>query len=317
MICDTIDSILDGHRAASLPAAERSGIDAHLAACSRCAEAWAVHHLLAGERVAAPPAGLFERLVSRAAQSDRAGARPYRWLSPALAAGVLLAVGVALWRGAPERQIVEAPSATAPATLPSPPVTARLGYETVGDGPLLLAADGRVQVTEFFMWGCWPCFAFETELVRWEMTARARAELIRVPAIFNPLAELHARAFYTAAALGKLDLLHQVFYDEIHARDNSLSSPMEIAALFASFGVDAPEFDETFNSTEVAAAVERAAALGREYRITATPSLVVGGRYVTSPQFTRGSPQAMLGIVDELLADACATATTPVPSYCE
>ena len=317
MTCDTLDAILDEHRDASVPPAERSGIDQHLAACARCAGAWSAHRLLASERIAAPPADLFERLTRRPTQSERAGVRPRRWLSPALAAGVLLAVGAVLWWGAPEQQIVEAPSAPPPPIL-SPATTARLGYQTVGDGPLLLSADGRVQVTEFFMWGCGPCFAFETELVRWEIAARERVELVRVPVMFNPLAELHARAFYTAAALGKLDVLQQLFYDEIHVRGNALDSPVAIAELFASIGVDGRAFADSFNSQDVDAAVERAAALGREYRVTATPSLIVGGLYATGPRFA-DSFERMLTVVDRLLDEACATPTAAeqVPSYCE
>jgi thiol:disulfide interchange protein DsbA len=185
-----------------------------------------------------------------------------------------------------------------------PAATAQLGYETLGAGPLVTSADGRVQVTEFFMWGCLPCFAFETELVGWEATARERVELVRVPVLFNPVAELHARAFYTAAALGKLDGLHQLFYDEIHVRGNALDSPAAIAALFASVGVDARAFEEAFHSSDVTAAVERAAATSREYRITGTPTLVVGGRYATNPRFA-GSPEGMLAVVDQLIGEAC------------
>jgi thiol:disulfide interchange protein DsbA len=183
-------------------------------------------------------------------------------------------------------------------------VAARVRYETLGTGPLLLSADGRVQVTEFFMWGCGPCFAFETELVRWETAARERVEVVRVPVLFNPLAELHARAFYTAAALGKLDALHPLFYDELHTRGGALDSPAAIAELFARVGVDRRAFDEAFDSREVDAALERAAELSREYGVTATPTLIVGGRYATGPRFA-GSLEGMLAVVDDLVGEAC------------
>ena len=63
MNCETIDSILDDHRAARLGVLERRDVDAHLRTCERCAETWTTQHLLVGERFDAPPAGLFERLA--------------------------------------------------------------------------------------------------------------------------------------------------------------------------------------------------------------------------------------------------------------
>jgi thiol:disulfide interchange protein DsbA len=105
--------------------------------------------------------------------------------------------------------------------------------------------------------------------------------LTRVPSIFYPAAELHARAFYTAAALGKLDAMHAAFYEEIHVRGNRLDSDEALAALFARFGVDGATFARVFDSSEVDEDVRRAVELNRRYRVTATPTLVVAGRYST------------------------------------
>ena len=120
-----------------------------------------------------------------------------------------------------------------------------------------------------------------------------------VPAMFNEQARLHARAFYTAEALGKLGEIHQAFYDEIHMRGNPLSSRAALADFFARFGVDAATFDAAFDSSEVDARVRRAAALASEYDVTATPTLVVAGRYVTGPSFA--GPDT-LAVVEQLVA---------------
>jgi thiol:disulfide interchange protein DsbA len=126
--------------------------------------------------------------------------------------------------------------------------------------------------------------------------------LTRVPVVWNPEAELHARAFYAAEVLGKLDAMHAAFYEEIHTRGRRLGSAAAFAELFRRLDVDAAAFDEVFNSREVDARVQRAAALGREYRIEATPSLVVSGRYSTS----------RLEVVDYLVAKEAAAGA----AYC-
>jgi thiol:disulfide interchange protein DsbA len=314
MNCETIDSILDDHRVARLGVPERRDVDAHLRTCDRCAEAWTMQHLLVGERFDAPPAGLFERLTSRlpdvAATLTPATATRRRWLSPALAAGVLLAVAVALWR-LPDRELdVESASAPAPAPSvvgpveplrPGPELIARTDYELVGPGSLPAMSGGRVQVVEFFAYWCNPCYAFESELVRWKQTVEPRIEVVRIPVVWNPRSELQARAHYTAAALGRLDIVHGPMFEEIHRGGNALDSAGALAKLFAQFGVDVAAFDEAFNSSAVDAQVERAAALAREYGITSTPSLVIGGRYRTSPGLA-GSAERALAVAERLAA---------------
>jgi thiol:disulfide interchange protein DsbA len=134
--------------------------------------------------------------------------------------------------------------------------------------------------------------------------------LTRVPVIFNAEAALHARAFYTAEALGKLDAMHVAFYDEIHVRGNRLTSRAALAELFARFDVDGATFDAVFDSGDVDARVQHAVALSREYGIQAVPAVVVAGRYVTNPtmagpnaESAAGWPARMLAVVDQLVAD--------------
>jgi thiol:disulfide interchange protein DsbA len=172
------------------------------------------------------------------------------------------------------------------------------------------AASGKIEVTEFFMFLCFPCYSFEPELDRWEASAPSDVSLTRVPAMFNPRAELQARAYYTAEALGKLDTMQDAFFDEIHERGNALASRAALADFFQRFGVDAATFDATFDSSEVDARMQRAVALNREYGIVATPTVVVAGRYSTNPE--RGNDAAvgespwpaMLAVVDQLVAES-------------
>jgi thiol:disulfide interchange protein DsbA len=172
------------------------------------------------------------------------------------------------------------------------------------------AVGGQIEVTEFFMFPCFPCYSFEPDLDRWEAQNASDVSLTRVPAMFKPEAQLQARAYYTAEVLGKLDVMHDAFYDEIHERGNALASRSALADFFRRFGVDAETFDATFDSSEVEERMRRAAALNREYRIVATPTLVVAGRYSTNPErpvdaTVRESPwTTMLAIVDQLVAES-------------
>jgi thiol:disulfide interchange protein DsbA len=310
MNCEAIDSILDDHRAALLDVPERRDVDVHLRTCDRCTEAWRLQHLLVGERFDEAPPGLFERLASRlpdvAATPAPTAARRRRWLSSALAAGVLLAVAVAvaLWRlpelGLKFKIVREVPS-VAVLLERSAPVrvdAAGVDYEPVGPGSLPAMSGGRVQVVEFFAFWCNPCYAFESELVRWAQAVEARIEVVH----------------YTAAALGRLDIVRGPMFDEIHQSGNALDSVEALAKLFARFGVDIAAFDEAFNSSAVDAQVERAAALAREYGIMSTPTLVIAGRYRTNTSLA-GSAERALAVAERLARqESCAIARS---SFCE
>jgi protein dithiol oxidoreductase (disulfide-forming) len=329
MNCETIDSILDEHRAALLGYPKRRDVDAHLRTCDRCAEAWTLQNLLVGERFDAPPPGLFERLASRlpdaAATTAPAAAavRRRRWLSPALAAGVVLAAGVALWWLPDralffghrfERHIPAVQSVIVRALRPAPELVASTDYELVGPGSLPAMSGGRVQVVEFFAFWCNPCYVFESELVRWKQAVEPRIEVVHVPVVWNPRSELQARAHYTAAALGRLDIVRGPMFEEIHESGNALDSVEALAKLFARFGVDIAAFDEAFNSSAVDAQVERAAALGREYGITSTPTLVIAGRYRTNTSLA-GSAERALAVAERLARqESCSVARA---SFCE
>jgi thiol:disulfide interchange protein DsbA len=118
--------------------------------------------------------------------------------------------------------------------------------------------------------------------------------------MFRPEAELHARAYYTAEALGRLDALRAAMFDEIHRRGNRLGTREALAEFFGGFGVDAATFDAAFDSSAVDARMQRAVALNREYRVVATPTLVVAGRYSTNPTLAR---EATLAVADQLVAE--------------
>jgi thiol:disulfide interchange protein DsbA len=305
MNCETIDSILDERRTAQLRSPERQRAAEHMGSCARCAAAWGADDVLRSETIADPPPELFATMLQRIAVAPaepRAAAARGRRLALAAFAATITLVAIIVRLPLPPRDagqtapVVQAPSATTAA----PRFVAGRHYEVLRGGAPLDASAEPVTVTEFFMFVCGPCYVFEPELVRWSEQTRSRVSVNRVPALFSPLAELHARAFYTAAALGKLDAMHAAFFDEIHVRGNPLASVPELEQFFARFGVDEETFSEAFGSAAVNAELERAAALNRAYNIRATPSLVVAGRYSTNPSLA-GS--AMLAVIDQLVAE--------------
>ena len=160
---------------------------------------------------------------------------------------------------------------------------------------------GKVEVAEVFMFGCPGCFGFEPQLQRWLGTKADYINFVRIPAPWNPVAVLHARAYYTAEALGKTEEIDGPFFDEIHTKRNMLDTEAKIGALFAQHGVDAATFKSTFNSFAVNTKLKRAEELVGRYRVGSTPTVVVNGKYLTTGS-QAGSYDRWFAIIEELAA---------------
>jgi len=161
--------------------------------------------------------------------------------------------------------------------------------------------DGRIEVTEIFMYGCPHCFAFEPYFEGWEQRKADYVNVVRIPASWGAAAEMHARAFYTAEVLGKQAEVHTPFYREIHINGNFLETEEKLAVFFGQFGVDEETFISTFNSFAVHTRLQRSKDLVIRYTAPETPSVVVNGKYLTRGSLAE-SYDNWFDIIDELAA---------------
>ena len=162
---------------------------------------------------------------------------------------------------------------------------------------------GKVEVLEFFSYGCPHCNAFEPTLEAWAHGLPADVTFRRVPVPFLFNAENFQRAYYALESIGMVDKMQPKIYRAVHIDKQRLDKPDDIAALVASNGGDAAKFLAAFKSFAVATAVVRAKKLTADYKIDGVPTLVVQGHYVTSPSMAGGSLQA-LSVADALIERA-------------
>lgn len=160
----------------------------------------------------------------------------------------------------------------------------------------------QVEVCEVFWYGCPHCYNFDPMLEQWRQQQPDYVSFVRVPAVWNDLLRIHARAFYTAEALGKGEEMHAEFFREIHERRNGLDTEAKLTEFFGRFGVDAETFKTTFDSFAVQAKLQRADELNRRYRIGSVPTLVINGKYTTDASQAGGTYEDLLALTDELVA---------------
>jgi thiol:disulfide interchange protein DsbA len=172
--------------------------------------------------------------------------------------------------------------------------------------PTMGGAD-KIEVAEFFWYGCPHCYSFEPTINAWAEDIPANARFVRIPVVWNTLHELHARVFYTMEVLARNGTLedgeafHNTVFQEIQSRGNRLTNEDAVRRLFERFGVDAESFDKTWKSFEVDQKLRVAKDLGRRYAIQGVPAIVVNGKYRTGGA-EAGSYDAVPDVIDELIA---------------
>ena len=159
----------------------------------------------------------------------------------------------------------------------------------------------QVEVAEVFWYGCPHCYHFDPTVEAWRAKKPEYVSFVRIPAVWNPLLQFHARAFYTAEALGKGAEMHSEFFREIHERGNALDTEEKLQEFFGRFGVDAAAFKTAFDSFAVHAKLQRADELNRRYRIGGVPTLIVNGKYTTEDSQT-AKQEDLLELVNLLAA---------------
>jgi len=143
-------------------------------------------------------------------------------------------------------------------------------------------AGGKIEVLEFFWYGCIHCYNLEPALETWLKKLPPDAQFRRVPAVFNPRWEHDARIYYAFEALGVVDKVHRPFFDAIHRDRLKTDDPAALAQWLKKQGIDAQKFTEVMKSFSVHSKTQRAKLMTVGYRIDGTPTMAVDGRYTVS-----------------------------------
>ena len=159
---------------------------------------------------------------------------------------------------------------------------------------------GKIEVVEFFWYGCPHCYTLEPTVEKWEKTLPKDVVFRRIPAAFNERWAIDAAIFYTFEAMGVLDKLHRPFFDAIHRDGLRSDNKQAVLAWVEKQGVDPKKFDATMKSFAVQSKTRRASQLTGAYKIDGTPALAVQGRYTISTEQGR-TQQGMFQTADYLV----------------
>ena len=157
---------------------------------------------------------------------------------------------------------------------------------------------GKIEVIEFFSWGCPHCYEFSPLLTRWLATLPKDVTFRRVPVgLGHPEWDNLVRAYYALQSTRDLARLDSSIFEAIHREHVSLFDEQSITAWVGKHGVNAARFTEAFRSFGVNTSVGQSEDSAVGYRVTGIPTMAIGGRYTVSSDHAK-----MLAVSDELIA---------------
>ena len=174
------------------------------------------------------------------------------------------------------------PAAAKPATAAAAPTRDwQLGADYFLIDPRVPTTTGdKVEVVEVFSYACPHCAHFQPTMDELKAKLPANAQIVLLPAVFNPQWEPFARAFYTARSLGVLDKTHAALFEALHTQHQQLFSIDALANdFYAKYGVDPKSFLATANSFVTDSQIANGSNLVKAYGIGSTPTLVINGKY--------------------------------------
>ena len=189
-----------------------------------------------------------------------------------------------------------------------------IDYTTLAS-PVPTAATGKkVEVVEVFMYHCPHCNALDPLLSAWVKQQGDKIVFHRIH-MANGLDDAQAHAFVTLDTMGALgNGMHEKIFHAIHVDHNRLNTDESLLDFVTKNGVDRAKYLEFFNSFGVQAKLKRSMKLVADYKLDSAPSIVIDGRYTTSPALVghgqMSEPvamQALLQVMDSLVAKAAAT----------
>jgi len=175
--------------------------------------------------------------------------------------------------------------------------------------PVPTADPSKIEVVELFWYGCGHCYQFEPYVNEWAKNLPNDVNLVRLPALFGKLWDVHGQLFFALEALKAPHSVHQAIFNAIHQEGKMLATPNEMAAFLAPLGIDKDTFLKAYNSFGVKTQMEKAKKQLFAYQVSGVPTLIVGGKYVFGVG-QAGGAEAALQLADKLIEQERAAGVT-------
>ena len=161
----------------------------------------------------------------------------------------------------------------------------------------------KIEVIQFFYYGCPHCFDQQPLIEDWLAKKPADVEFRYLPTLRDDKWLVLTRAYFTLEKFGEAARLHRPIYDVINFDGINLGEEEKLFAWVARNGVERNRFVEVYQSEEIKGKVDAVRKLSSDYNVRATPTIVVAGKYMFSSG-QAGSHADAIRLLDQFIAQA-------------
>ena len=158
----------------------------------------------------------------------------------------------------------------------------------------------KIEVMEFFSYGCIHCYNFDPDLKDWVEDNIDRVRFVRMPALSSDYWRILGRNYYTMDKLGIVDEYHLPFFREFHEVKRNFASLNRLSDYFDGKGTTAKVYRQVFNSPEISRKLAIADEMARRFQVTSVPTIIIHGKYMIRPTRSVGIAR-MLDVMDFLV----------------
>lgn len=174
------------------------------------------------------------------------------------------------------------------------------GYLELKKRASVSAPEGKIEVLQFFSYGCVHCKNFDPIFEAWAKTVPNDVVVRMVHVGFNKNFEPLQRIFYALETIGAVGSTHHKVFKAFQEEKKRLNQTDVLFPWVAEQGLDRAKFEAAYNSFSVATQVRRSLQLQDEYQVEGTPALGIAGRYYTDGTLAGGFDK-MIQITNKLI----------------
>jgi len=163
---------------------------------------------------------------------------------------------------------------------------------------------GKIEVVEFFWYGCPHCNHLEPAVQAWAKTLPPEVAFRREHVLWNGRTDMdgHARLFVALKTMNQVNALTPKVFDAVHRDKIELRDPAVAVDWATKQGLNRAQFESAYNGFGTAALLARAKQMSHDYDIDGVPTFVINGKYKTSPSKVGGGDQRFFEVINALIA---------------
>ena len=165
--------------------------------------------------------------------------------------------------------------------------------------PLPTRNPEKIEVIEFFWFGCGHCFSLEQLIKDWKSEVSSEVDFFRLPVVWNAQTKTHAKLFFATETLRVPEAIQGIF-SAIHYNRKMMLSDKEVIPFFQGYGIQEDQYLAATNSFGLKNNLRKAELFAFKYGIKGVPAFIVNGKYKVSASREIGT-EDLLDVVNYLI----------------